>query len=167
MVQKRNRIMKFFDVKELCVSDTYPKLVVVPKEGTAEYNNIVNLIDNLLDPVRAKAGKPITVNSGYRNASLNRAVGGSATSNHLKGCAADCVTGNKASDNMSIVKALVELGIDYDECLVEKAVFNAKGEIVSAGWIHLAYRKGANRRKLLWTKNLKDYYPIKVKRTFQ
>jgi len=154
--------MKFFSVAELCVSDKHPKLVVVPKQGTAEHTNIVNLIVNLLDPVRAAVGKPITVTSGYRAPVLNKAVGGSSTSNHLRGCAADCVTGNKSTDNMLMVKALLNLELDYDECIIEGASFNSKGEIVSAKWIHLAYRKGANRRKLLLTKNFKDYYRVKV-----
>ena len=154
--------MRYFTVKELCVSDNHPKLVVVPKEGTAEYTNIVSLIENLLDPVREKTGKPIRVSSGYRPPALNKAVGGSSTSNHVRGCAADCTTGSTSADNLLMVRALIELGIRYDECIIEGATFNGQGEITGAKWIHLAYRKGANRRKLLWTKNFKDYYRVKV-----
>ena len=162
MVQKRNRIMKYFTLTELCVSDKYPKLVVVPKEGTMEYNNIVDLIDNLLDPVREAVGKPIRVSSGYRPQALNKAVGGSPTSNHRYGMAADCTTGNTVADNMLIVKALIRLGIKFDECIIEGATFNSQGEIIGAKWIHLAYRKNANRMKLLWTKDMKTYNQVRV-----
>jgi len=41
---------------------------------------LVNLINNLLDPIRELWGEPITVNSGYRCPLLNKAVGGVPTS---------------------------------------------------------------------------------------
>ena len=154
--------MKFFTVSELCVSGTYPKLVVVPKKGTPEYTNIVNLIENLLDPIREKVGKPIRVSSGYRPEALNKAVGGSPTSNHRYARAADCTTGSTAADNLLMVRALIELGIKYDECIIEGATFNSQGEIIGAKWIHLAYRQDYNRRKLLWTKDMKTYNQVKV-----
>lgn len=154
--------MRYFSVKECCVSDKYPKLAVVPKEGTAEYTNIVSLIENLLDPIREKVGKPIRISSGYRPPALNKAVGGSSTSNHLYGRAADCTTGSTAADNLTIVRALLELGTKYDECIIEGATFNGQGEITGAKWIHLAYRKEYNRMKLLWTKDMKTYSQVKV-----
>lgn len=154
--------MRYFSVKELCVSDTFPKLAVVPEKGTSEHTNIVNLIDNLLDPIREKVGRPIRVSSGYRPPALNKAVGGSKTSNHLYGNAADCTTGSTAADNLLIVKALIQLGIRYDECIIEGATLNGQGEIVGAKWIHLAYRREYNRMRLLWTKDMKTYSQVKV-----
>lgn len=154
--------MVYFDVKELCVSGSHPRLVQVPAKGTAEYRNIVLLIEQLLDPIRLKLKKPIRVTSGYRPDALNKAVGGSPTSNHLRGCAADIHTGNDSTDNMLIVKALLSLNIPYDECIIEGAKFNTNGEIISAKWIHVAYRYGVNRMKLLWTKDFKTYNKVKV-----
>lgn len=158
--------MLYFSVKELCVSGSYPKLVQVPKQGTVEYRNIVALIEKLLDPLRVKLGRPIRVTSGYRPDALNKAVGGSPTSNHKIACAADIHTGNDSTDNMLIVKSLLSLGIPYDECIIEGAKLNTSGEIVSAQWIHVAYRSGANRMKLLWTKNFKTYNKAKVENSF-
>jgi hypothetical protein len=43
---------------------------------------------HILEPARAKVG-PIRVTSGYRNAEVNKKVGGAPTSQHLTGCAAD------------------------------------------------------------------------------
>lgn len=154
--------MLYFSVQELCVSGSHPKLVQVPKQGTAEYRNIVALIEKLLDPLRAKLGRPIRVTSGYRPDALNKAVGGSPTSNHQTGSAADIHTGNDSTDNILIVKSLLELKIPYDECIIEGAKFNTNGEIVSAQWIHVAYRSTGNRMKLLWTKDFKTYNKVKV-----
>ena len=53
--------------------------------------NLGELVDAVLDPLREKYGRPIHVSSGYRCPRLNRAVGGSATSQHVKGEAADKV----------------------------------------------------------------------------
>ena len=46
---------------------------------------------DLLEPIRAHFGKPITINSGYRCLALNTAIKGSKTSQHMKGEAADFV----------------------------------------------------------------------------
>lgn len=151
----------YFTISELCCSSSYPKLVEIPKEGSLEYNNLLNLINNLLNPIREKLGKPIRVTSGFRNKKLNTAVGGASNSNHMTGCAADIHTGNDSSDNVKIIEVLLSLGIPYDECISEKAVFNKAGELVSCSWVHLAYRHNNNRRKFIYTSDMKHYYPLK------
>lgn len=153
--------MKYFTVKEMCCSGSHPDLVEVPKSGTAPYKNIVFLVDNLLDPLRERLGKPVVVTSGYRPERLNKAVGGSKTSNHLYGCAADIHTGNNSTDNIKIVYTLLELGIDYDEIIVEGAEFSKSGELVSAKWIHVATKQTGNRKKFLYTTDFKNYYKLK------
>lgn len=150
----------YFKVSELCVSGSYPKLVQIPKEGSAEYNNIMNLINKLLNPVREKLGKPIIVTSGYRPKPLNDAVGGSPTSNHLTGCAADIHINN--GSNVEIIEALLDLGITYDECISERSVFNKKGELTNCSWVHVALKPYNNRRKFIYTTDMKHYYPLKV-----
>ena len=52
-------------------------------------HNIKYLVDSVLDPLREYLGQPIIITSGYRCADLNRDVGGSPTSAHLLGLAAD------------------------------------------------------------------------------
>lgn len=150
--------MKHFSIPELCCSTSHPSLVKIPEEGSVEYSNLVNLIENLLDPIRTALGQPITVSSGYRPTALNKAVGGSKTSNHLYGYAADC----HSTDNVKIVEALLSLKIPFDECIVEKAVFNKDGSLVSCKWVHLAYRPQGNRYKLLFTEDGKTYHSLKV-----
>lgn len=51
--------------------------------------NIERLCTHLLDPIRESIGRPILINSGYRSPEHNRRVGGSPTSDHLRGLAAD------------------------------------------------------------------------------
>ena len=151
----------YFTIPELCCSGSYKKLVEIPKEGSTEYNNLLNLIFNLLNPIREKLGKPIRVTSGYRPPALNKAVGGAANSNHLYGCAADIHTGNDSTDNIKIVKAVLELQIPFDEVICEGAVFNKEGELVSCKWVHVALRQTNNRKKFLYTSDFKTYHPLK------
>lgn len=51
--------------------------------------NIEALVENVLDPVRERFGKPIRVNSGYRCPKHNAEVGGVPNSQHMRGEAAD------------------------------------------------------------------------------
>lgn len=156
--------MKYFTVNELCVSGSRPDLVEVPSKGSPIYNNIVFFIETFLDSVRQKLGRPIVVTSGYRPTALNIAVGGSRTSNHTAGFASDCHTGNNGSDNLSIVAAALETGLEFDEIIIEGASFNSKGEIIACKWVHLAKKRVNNRRKFLWTSDMKTYHNVNAKK---
>ena len=54
--------------------------------------HIKALVLNVLQPLRDAWGKPLSLNSGYRCAELNKLVGGKPTSQHRKGEAADVRT---------------------------------------------------------------------------
>ncbi len=87
---------------------------------------------------------PIVINSAFRSAAVNKAVGGAATSNHLTGCAADIrVSGMEQALRYAVI--LLDLSDenreDFDELLIER---NARGAI----WLHFAVRESGNRRKL-------------------
>lgn len=66
---------------------------------------LTRLCCEVLQPLRLAYGKPLTVNSGFRSLSLNTSIGGSKTSQHLLGQAADittgCPTANKALWNLA------------------------------------------------------------------
>ena len=51
--------------------------------------NLVYLCAVVLEPLRKMLGRAVHINSGYRSARLNRAVGGVPNSYHLTGRAAD------------------------------------------------------------------------------
>lgn len=153
--------MKYFTIKELCKSKTYPHLVEIPAQGSAEYMNLENLCNGLLDPVREYLGRPVNVSSGYRGTRLNNAVGGSKSSNHKLGYAADLTTGKGGRDNLLIVYAILELGLDFDELIIEK------GTVTSPRWIHVAFRKTGNRRKFLYTPDGKTYKRLKATKTLK
>ena len=89
---------------------------------------------------------PIIISSGYRSPQLNRKVGGSATSNHLTGCAVDIrVVGIEQAMRYAVILMdyADETKQDYDEILIEK---NRYGAI----WLHFAVRPKENRRKTMF-----------------
>ena len=89
---------------------------------------------------------PIIINSGYRSWAVNKRVGGSSTSNHLVGCAADikCLGKEQALRYAVILLDIAdESKEDFDELLIEQS---SRGNY----WIHFAVRPPSqvNRRKI-------------------
>jgi hypothetical protein len=126
--------MKHFTLRELTATSTgKPNM-----PGTAETENLINLVDKLLDPVREQWGKPIRVNSGYRSLSVNLDVGGAATSQHLRGEAVDITAGSK-EENKKLFD-LIASGYVYDQLIDEE----------NYTWLHVSLkRNGVNRKQTL------------------
>lgn len=106
-------------------------------------NNIIELLTNVFEPLRTHVGKPIKINSVYRSEAVNRAIGGSKTSQHCKGEAMDIddTFGHMSNNDMGlwIMKNLV-----FDQLIFEKPI-NGK-----ASWIHVSYKSnGMNRKQIL------------------
>jgi len=87
-------------------------------------NNLTNLCNTLLEPARAILNVPFMVDSGYRCPELNTAVGGSATSEHVLGHAADCIP--EGLNLQECFDTLRQSNLPYDQIIFE---CNA--------WIHL------------------------------
>ena len=86
---------------------------------------------------------PIIINSAYRSWEVNKKAGGSATSNHLVGCAADirCLGKEQALRYAVILLDIADDSKeDFDELIIE-----VRGSTV---WVHFAVRPKGNRRKI-------------------
>ena len=62
------------------------------------------LCDEVLEPLRLLVG-PLRVNSGYRSAEVNKAIGGAKGSQHLTGEAADVVPLNLSAEQAMLILA--------------------------------------------------------------
>jgi len=80
-------------------------------------NNLRCVCFYLLDPLRRALG-PLKVNSGYRSKAVNAAVGGSKTSAHMKGLAADIASYSGSFDPVDIIAALVAERADFDQVIL-------------------------------------------------
>ena len=133
-----------FTLGELCKTKT--GIENVPNE--AEVENLKRLC-RWLEQLRRRwnnqygdGDDPIVINSGFRSAEVNKAVGGVPTSNHLTGCAVDirCIGMEQALRYATILLDISDLSReDYDELLIEQ-----KGRVI---WIHFAVRSSGNRRR--------------------
>ncbi len=87
---------------------------------------------------------PIIINSAFRSEAVNKAVGGSSTSNHLTGCAADirCIGPEQAIRYAAMMLDIFDIARqDFDELLIE-----TRGRGV--WWLHFAVRSKDNRRRM-------------------
>jgi uncharacterized protein YcbK (DUF882 family) len=126
-------ITKNFTLEELTKSATADRLKINNEPAEQELNNLLVLCRDILQPIRDAYGKTIIVSSGYRCAKLNKAVGGSKTSQHVKGEAADIHT---TSDTKASNKALFELILD----MVQKDKITV-GQLINEydyNWIHVS-----------------------------
>ena len=139
--------MKYFTIEELCRSETADKYGIGNHPTKDIERNLIDLVNNVLDPLREAIGAPITVNSGYRSPILNMKVGGASTSQHTKGEAADITRGSRAQ-NKNLFSWLKE-NCDFDQLIWEF------GDASGPDWVHVSYRRGNNRKQVLKSKNAK------------
>lgn len=131
--------MKYFTLKELCKSEIARRKGIDNTPGATEEANLIALVNNILDPLRNALGKPIIVTSGYRCPKLNKAVGGAASSQHMKGQAADIEAHTrKREDNKKLFELIRSLNLPFDQLINE----------FDYDWIHVSFGP-LNRRKVL------------------
>ncbi|MFT0518471.1 D-Ala-D-Ala carboxypeptidase family metallohydrolase [Pseudomonas faucium] len=106
----------------------------------------LQLLCSALEQVRALFGVPIVVSSGYRSVAVNRRVGGSATSQHVQGLAADfTVLGMTPRE---VVRGISESALAFDQLILE---FDR--------WVHLSVAQAAPRRQVLTIRKGTGYLP--------
>jgi len=131
-----------FKMSELIYSKTALKNQIYNMPRLDELDNLLELIINVLQPIREQFKSEVVINSGYRNQKLNTLVKGAKNSQHLKGQAADFTVKNHS----------IEEVIDWiKENLVFDQLINEYDK-----WIHVSYNsRGINRKEVLYLKTKK------------
>jgi len=133
---------------------------------TAINNNITNMPNSaklvamqlvatkVFEPLRAGLGnKPIRVTSFFRSKQLNKAIGGSKTSQHMKGEAIDMqveeidVKGEEIDMQIESNKAIFDYireNLEFDQVISEFPDENG-----NPTWVHVSYSKTRNRKEVL------------------
>jgi hypothetical protein len=146
------RLSKNFALSEMVKSATAERLNVDNSPGSHHLVNLTHLCINILQPVREQFGI-ITINSGYRSPTLNAKVGGSKTSQHCNGQAADFES--FSTPNPDLAKWIAS-NLDFDQIILEFY----DGKDPNSGWVHCSYNLMGNRKKImtaLKTKNGVQY----------
>lgn len=137
--------MKYFTINELTRSATAKRMGIDNRPSEEVSRKLTLLVEQVLDPLREAWGQPIIVTSGYRSPRLNQAVGGSATSQHTKGEAADIRTvSDKPEENKKLLDLLFALDLPFDQVINEHP--DACG---NPNWIHVSYSAIRQRGQVL------------------
>lgn len=102
------------------------------------------LAETVLQPLRCAREKPLTINSGYRCPELNKNIKGSSpTSQHVKGEAADILTGSE-EESYRLASLAKELGLPYDQMILYPT------------FVHFSHKlDGRQRGQILYNKSYK------------
>ena len=129
---------KYFTLKEMINSNTAKSKGIDNTPTWSVVLNLLELVQNVLDPIREAYKKPITVNSGYRCIELNRAIGSKDNSQHILGLAADITVGSREANKQlfEFIQSNIE---EWDQLINEN----------NYQWIHISYNKNNNRKQVL------------------
>jgi zinc D-Ala-D-Ala carboxypeptidase len=139
------KISKYVSLAEVTRSDT-AKRKGISNEPTPEHlENLKVICEEVFDKVREHFGVPLFISSGYRSAALNKAIGGSSTSDHNNGRALDLDQDGRGNGvrNKDVFNYIKD-NLEFDQLIAEGS--NGAGDM---NWVHVGYRKGQNRNQIL------------------
>jgi hypothetical protein len=135
------RLSQNFTIQEYIKSQTALRQGIDNTPTEEHMGNATALFRNVVQKVRDQFGVTV-INSGYRGEALNKAVGGSSTSQHCKGEAVDIEC--PGTPNYDVAK-WIEDNLDFDQLILE---FYTPG-IPDSGWVHVSYKSEGNRKSVL------------------
>jgi hypothetical protein len=102
--------------------------------------NFKKLAVNIFQPIREHFGKPILISSGYRSAELNKAIGGSLSSQHCSGEAIDIDMDGTDITNAQIFNYIKD-NLNFDQMIWEF------GTDANPDWVHVSFASNRSQRK--------------------
>lgn len=134
-------ITKNFSMEELAASNTARMKGIDNTPDKEVEARLVQLAQQVLQPLRDSYGKPIKISSGYRCQALNKAIGGVSTSQHLKGEAVDINNGQIENKKLFLLasKMIKEGVIEVGQLIDEKGY----------KWLHISLPDNKHRNQIL------------------
>ncbi len=144
-------ISKHISNKEGVYSRTATRLGIENKPDEKQLQNMVAVAEEIFEPLRMWVGGPIKINSFFRSLELNKAIGGSAKSQHCHGQAIDLDDTFGRATNAEMFDFIKE-NLDFDQMIWEF------GDDNNPNWVHVSYVSPTENRK----KCLKAYKDNKI-----
>jgi hypothetical protein len=126
------QMTKNFSLAELTKSETALRLGIENQPDDEQLNNLLLLCANVLQPVRDHYGKGVKVNSALRTIPVNRAVGSSDSSHHVKGQASDIEIPGVPNAELA---EYIRDNLPFTQVILE---FYTRG-VPDSGWVHVSY----------------------------
>jgi len=146
------RLSASFQLSEFTRSGTAAKLGISNQPSPAHVEALRLLCVHVLQPVRARVGRPVRITSGYRSPALNAEVKGSASSQHCKGEAADIKVDGLSAE--ALAREIVLAGLPFDQ-----VIWYADD---NGGQVHVSYTPGRQRGETLYSPSKGVYRAWKV-----
>ena len=136
------QLTRNFSLHELTKSETAVRNDMDNTPGAAEIANLTELAGKVLQPIRDHFQKGVHINSGFRHPDVNAKVGGSRTSDHCKGQAADIeIPGVPNAELAEWIKD----NLEFRQLILE---FYTPG-IPDSGWVHVSFVDGDNKKQVM------------------
>ena len=121
-----------FTLSEMTKSETALRHDMDNSPDQTAISNLQVLAVHVLQPVRDHYGKGVKVNSGFRHPDVNAKVGGSKTSDHCKGMAADIEIPGVPNAELA---EWIRTNLPFTQVILE---FYTQG-VPDSGWVHVSY----------------------------
>lgn len=139
------QISKHITLHEATFSATAQRLKISNQPDSETIERMKLVAENCFEPLREWHGQPIKVNSFYRSPQLNKAVGGSRTSQHVFGEAIDMSAGSR-TENKKLFE-WCKSNLNFDQLIHE---YGTKSE--GPDWVHISFKSTGNRNQILFVK---------------
>ena len=141
------RLSKNFTLNELTRSNTATRLGI-DNEPSKEGIMKLTLLAAFLQAIRDRIGA-LRITSGYRSPQLSEAIGSSSNSQHCRYEAVDLQYVKRGNmDNLMIYQTLIDLDLDFDQCILEFGNATEYIDPTHPDWIHLSWKVVDNRRQV-------------------
>lgn len=135
-------------LSEMLLSDSAKRNGIENKPTAEHIENMKVLATHIFQPIRDHFKIPIHISSGYRSKELNKAIGGSQTSQHSKGQAMDIDMDGTGITNRDLFMWIKD-NLEFDQLIWE---FGTKA---NPDWVHVSYNpSGIQRKNVLIGKKL-------------
>lgn len=125
-----------FYLSEFIDSDTAVRLSIDNKPDPLVIKNLFRMAELMEQVRKLLGGRALFVSSGYRSPALNQAIGGAASSDHLRGEACDFVCRGFGTP-LQVAQAIAKSDLKF-------------GQLIQEGsWVHLSLPGGAHEQQVL------------------
>jgi hypothetical protein len=143
--------------KEATYSPTAEKLGIDNSPNLEQLTNMMLVAIKVFEPMRVHFDVPIYIASFFRSKKLNKAIGGSTTSDHMKGRAIDVDADKYGKIRNKHIFDYIRTNLQFDQLIAENVSDNKWSDV---GWVHFSYRANNNRNEILLSevRDGKRYY---------
>tara|TARA_B100001175_G_C18986812_1_gene392454 strand:- start:44 stop:502 length:459 start_codon:yes stop_codon:yes gene_type:complete len=149
-------ISQHISYKESVYSRTATRLGIDNEPNDEQMKNMLNIAQEVFEPLRMWVGGPIKINSFFRSPKLNTAIGGSSKSQHCHGQAIDLDDTFGRATNAEMFNFIRE-HLNFDQMIWEF------GDDDNPDWVHVSYVNdddNRNRCLLAYKDNGKTKYAV-------